>query len=265
MVLCKLCTPYHESPFMLRAANSFVIGMGTLGFFTLRMFRTLLSSRPDLFLIIENMYKIGVETLPVLVSVCIFVGTNLALVGYHIFKSFGGQQFLGAYVGLSCVRELAPILTGAMLAAKPGTDIAATIATMRVKEQIDALEVMSVDPFKFLIVPRLIAFVTVAPLLVLFGAFSAVSAGYLVAVFQLKMNSGLFLNDLRQYVLLSDIFNGMLKGALFAVVGCILSTYFGFYSRPGPKGVSRAINLSVVTVASFIVIFNFFLTAMIYD
>lgn len=242
-----------------------IVGLGNLGFFSLRMFRTLFTSRPEARLVIEQMYKIGVETLPVLVAVCVFVGTNLALLGFHIFKSFGGQGFLGAYVGLSCVRELAPILTGAMIAAKPGTDIAATIATMRVKEQIDALEVMSVDPFKFLMVPRLIAFVLCAPLLVLFGDFASVSAGYTVAVLQLKMNPGAFLNDLRSYVMLSDIFNGMIKGTLFAVVGCILSTFFGFYSQPGPRGVSRAINLSVVTIASFIVIFNFFLSAAIYD
>ncbi|HEY9841238.1 MAG TPA: ABC transporter permease [Candidatus Obscuribacterales bacterium] len=243
----------------------FITGVGNLGFFALRMFRTLLSGWPEPRLILEQLYKIGVETLPVLVAVCIFVGTNLALLGFHIFKQFGGQGFLGAYVGLSCVRELAPILTGAMIAAKPGTDIAATIATMRVKEQIDALEVMSVDPFRFLMVPRLIAFVISAPLLVLFGDFFSVAAGYTVAVLQLKMNPGAFLSDLRNYVLLSDIFNGMMKGTLFAVVGCILSTYFGFYSQPGPKGVSRAINLAVVTIASFIVIFNFFLSAAIYD
>ncbi len=241
-----------------------LIGLGELGFFTGRMFRSLFSSWPEPELVLLHMYKIGVETLPVLAAVCIFVGTNIALVGFHIFKSFGGQQFLGAYVGLSCVRELAPILTGAMMAAKPGTDISATIATMRVKEQIDALEVMSVDPFQFLIVPRLIAFIFAAPLLVLFGAFFAVSAGYVVAIFQLHQNSGQFLNDVRNYVTLADIFNGMLKGALFAVVGCILSCFFGYHSQPGPKGVSRAINLSVVTIASFIVIFNFFLTAAIY-
>lgn len=249
----------------MKQLTQFITGLGELGFFTLRMFRTLFAGPPDAALVRDNMYKIGVETLPVLLAVCVFIGTNTALLGYHIFKSFGGQGFLGAYVGLSCVRELAPILTGAMLAAKPGTDIAATIATMRVKEQIDALEVMSVDPFRFLIVPRLIAFVFCAPLLVLFGACASLAAGYFVAVFQLKMNSGMFLNDVRTYVTLADILNGMLKGMFFAVVGCILSTYFGYTSQPGPKGVSRAINLSVVTIASFLVIFNFFLTALIYD
>ncbi|MBF2052316.1 MAG: ABC transporter permease [Candidatus Sericytochromatia bacterium] len=249
----------------MNAVIEYISSLGKLGFFSLRMFRTLFTTAPQPRLILDNLYRIGVETLPVLIAVCVFVGTNLALLGFHIFKSFGGQSFLGAYVGLSCVRELAPILTGAMLAAKPGTDTAATIATMRVKEQIDALEVMAVDPFRFLIVPRLIAFVIASPLLVLFGAFSSVAAGYMVAVYQLNMNPGVFLTDLRHYVLLSDIFNGMLKGMLFAVVGCILSTYFGYHSQPGPKGVSRAINLSVVTVASFIVIFNFFLTAAIYD
>ncbi len=248
----------------MKQVEKVLVGLGEVGFFAGRMFRSLFSAWPDPQLVLLHMYKIGVETLPVLIAVCVFVGTNIALVGYHIFKSFGGQQFLGAYVGLSCVRELAPILTGAMMAAKPGTDISATIATMRVKEQIDALEVMSVDPFQFLIVPRLIAFIFAAPLLVLFGAFFSVAAGYFVAVYQLHLNSGQFLNDVRNYVLLQDVFNGMLKGGLFAIVGCVLSCFFGFYSQPGPKGVSRAINLSVVTIASFIVIFNFFLTAAIY-
>lgn len=248
---------------MNRAVN-FVEGLGRLGFFSIRMFKTLFNSRIDGEQVIINMYKIGIETLPVLLAVCIFVGTNIALVGYQIFKGFGAQNMLGTYVGLSCVRELAPILTGAMMAAKPGTDIAATIATMRVKEQIDALEVMSVDPFSFLIVPRLIAFIFAAPFLVLFGACASVFSGYLVAVYQLKLNSGKFLNDVQTWVTITDILNGMMKGLLFAIVGCILACYFGYNSKPGPKGVSQAINLSVVTIASFIVIFNFFLTAALY-
>ena len=77
---------------MTKAGTSIVIGMGNLGFFTLRMFRTLFTTKPELALILENMYKIGVETLPVLIAVCIFVGTNLAVVGYHIFKGFGGLK-----------------------------------------------------------------------------------------------------------------------------------------------------------------------------
>jgi len=242
----------------------FVSGLGQLGFFSVRIFTTLFRSVPEARLVLEQMYKIGVETLPVLIAVCTFVGTNIALVGYHIFKGFGGQEFLGAYVGLSCLREMAPILTGALMAAKPGTDISATIATMRVKEQIDALEVMSVDPFKFLIVPRMIAFILTAPILVLFADFVSVAAGFAVAVFQLHQNAGHFINQMLAYVRMEDLVNGMFKGLLFAIVSCILSTYFGYHSKPGPKGVSRAINLSVVTIASFIVIFNFFLTAAIY-
>lgn len=244
--------------------TNFVSGLGSLGFFFLKILQNIVTMKPDYKLVVLHMYKIGVETLPVLIAVCVFVGTNISLMGFHIFKSFGGQGFLGAYVGLSCVREMAPILTGAMLAAKPGTDIAATIATMKVKEQIDALEVMAVNPFWFLIAPRFIAFILVTPFLVLFADFFSVAAGYTVAVFQLNLNGGAFLADIREYVFLKDLWTGMLKGMLFSVVTCILATYFGYHSRPGPKGVSRAINLSVVTIASFIVIFNFFLTAAIY-
>ena len=112
----------------------FMSGLGQLGFFSVRIFTTLFRSWPEPRLVFEQMFKIGVETLPVLIAVCTFVGTNIALVGYHIFKGFGGQEFLGAYVGLSCLREMAPILTGALMAAKPGT--AATKASMKVSPNL---------------------------------------------------------------------------------------------------------------------------------
>jgi phospholipid/cholesterol/gamma-HCH transport system permease protein len=250
-----------------RLTDSFLVFLAELGkisSFIYKIFFTLFTTRPSVLLIIQQMFQIGVKTLPVLSAVCIFVGTNIALVGYHIFRQFGGQDLLGVYVGLSCVREMAPILVGSIMAAKPGTDISATIATMKVKEQIDALEVMSVDPFWFLMVPRMVAFILVAPILVIFADFFCVASAYLVSVFQLHVNSGKFISDVISYLEVIDFFKGMFKGLVSSMLVCFISCYFGYNSAPGPKGVSRAINVSVVLEASLIVIVNYFLTELLY-
>lgn len=243
---------------------SFLKELGRLGYFIGDIFRWFLTSLPDRSLLFAQMFKIGVETLPVLGAVCIFVGTNIALIGYQIFKEFGGQNMLGLYVGLSCLREMAPILVGAIMAAKPGTDITATIATMRIKEQIDALEVMAVNPFWFLIIPRFVAFIIMAPFLVIFADFLSVASGFMVAVFQLGVNPGKFISDLGAYLQFHDFFFSMIKGVIFAIIACILATYFGYHSGPGSKGVSAAINKAVVTISSLIVIVNYFLTEIMY-
>lgn len=252
---------------LARLSNSFInflIGLGKITEFAVKMLKTFLTSGVSPKLVIQQMFDIGIKTLPVLSAVCIFVGTSIAVVGFNIFKGFGGQDLIGTFVGLSCVREMAPILVGAMMAAKPGTDISATIATMRVKEQIDALEVMAVDPMWFLIVPRMLAFVFVAPILVIFADFFTVAAAYAVSIFQLKVNSGKFMDDIITYLEVLDFFKGMLKGLISSFLVCIISCYYGYNSAPGPKGVSRAINVSVVLESSLIVVVNYFLTELLY-
>jgi phospholipid/cholesterol/gamma-HCH transport system permease protein len=243
---------------------NFLAELGKMTNFVMKIIHVLFTTKLPLKVVLEQMYLIGVKTLPVLAAVCIFVGSNVAIVGYNIFKQFGGQDLIGTYVGLSCIREMAPILVGAIMAAKPGTDISATIATMRVKEQIDALEVMAVDPFWFLILPRMVAFILVSPILVVFSDFFCVASAYLVSVFQLKVNSGKFITDMIAYLEVIDFFKGIIKGFVSSTLVCIISCYFGYNSAPGPKGVSKAINVSVVLESSLIVIVNYFLTELMY-
>ncbi|HEY9899511.1 MAG TPA: ABC transporter permease [Pantanalinema sp.] len=219
---------------------------------------------PSPSLVIEQMVKIGLESFPVIMAICAFVGSNIVLVGYYAFQRFGGQDMVGAYSGLMSLREFAPIIVGAMMAAKPGTDMTATIATMRIREQIDALEVMSVNPFWFLMVPRFIAFILVAPCLIAFASIAAIAAGYGVAVFQLGVNSGTFVADLTRYLTVTDLWCAMLKGVIFATLTCLVACYYGFTSAPGPQGVSRAINRTVVVVATLIVIVNYFLSEALF-
>jgi len=237
---------------------------GSIARFWGQIVRWIFHKRPSLLLILEQMMKIGLESFPVIMAICAFVGSNIVLVGYYAFQRFGGQDMVGAYSGLMCLREFSPIIVGAMMAAKPGTDMTATIATMRIKEQIDALEVMAVNPFWYLMVPRFIAFVLVAPCLIVFSSMAAIAAGYLVAVHQLGVNSGTFIADVTRYLTFKDLEAAMLKGCIFAILTCIIACYYGFNSGPGPQGVSRAINRTVVVIATLIVIINYFLSEALF-
>lgn len=245
---------------MIAQAEKLLTGVGGIATFWAAVLVSMVRRPPDPRMVLEQMYRIGVQSFVVITAICAFVGSNVVLVGYYAFAQFGGQDMVGAYSGLSCLRELAPIIVGAMMAAKPGTEMTATIATMRVKEQIDALEVMAVNPHWYLMVPRFIAFVLVAPCLIIFADFFSIVAGWLVAVFQLGVNSGTFVADVVRFLTFTDLIYSMVKGMIFAVMTCVVACYFGYTSGPGPQGVSRAINQSVVTIATLIVVLNYFLS-----
>lgn len=246
-----------------RLAIAFLAAVGQLGFFTSNLAGWLV--RPPFWSeIIVQAVRIGVYSAPIVAAINFFVGANVALVGHAIFSQFGGQGMIGIYVGLSCIIGMAPIIVGAMLGAKPGTEIAATIASMRVKEQIDALEVMAVNPYWYLVVPRFLAFLIVTPGLIVVADFASVAGGYVAAVYQLGTNPGTFMADVLRFLSMGDLVKGLIRGEIFAAIICVIACYYGYYSRPGPAGVSRAINLGVVFGSVSIIVINYFLTELMY-
>jgi phospholipid/cholesterol/gamma-HCH transport system permease protein len=238
--------------------------LGRMGSFAAKVALWFSTSRPYFGEVLRQSVRIGVNSCGIICLILFFIGANVALVGHTIFRQFGGQNLIGIYVGLSCVVGLAPIIVGAMLGAKPGTEIAATIASMRVKEQIDALEVMAVNPFWYLIVPRLLAYLLVTPPLMAFAYMASVAGGYVAGVYQLGNNPGAFLADVVRFLSVSDLIKGMVRAEVFAIVTCLVSCFYGYYSAPGPAGVSRAINLAVVVGSTSIIVINYFLTEMMY-
>jgi phospholipid/cholesterol/gamma-HCH transport system permease protein len=238
--------------------------LGRFSKFCATLLTWMASSRPYVGETIRQCSRVGLHSAGIISLILFFIGANVALVGHTIFRQFGGQNMIGLYVGLSCVIGLAPLIVGAMLGAKPGTEIAATIASMRVKEQIDALEVMAVNPYWYLIVPRVLAYLIVTPPLVVFAILASCGGGYFAGVFQLGNNPGIFLNDLVRFLTITDIWKGMIRAEVFAIATCMISCFYGFYSAPGPAGVSRAINLAVVVSSTSIVVLNYVLTEMMY-
>ena len=239
-------------------------GAGRFTLFSIAVIRTAFSRLPPWDLLGAQMVTVSVRALPLIFAVASFVGMNMALQGYNLFREIGGSQATGMFVGLAALRELGPIVVGSMVASKSGSDMAAQIATMRLKAQIDALEIMAVDPLWYLVAPRFLAMVVMIPLLVVISDVVLVAAATAVAALQLNMNGALFLNDVFRFSSFADITNGMIKGGAFGVLISLLSCYHGFFADPSPEGVGTATNRAIVSVTSLAVIVNLVLSQLMY-
>lgn len=226
--------------------------------------RGTLQNRPPIARSIEEAYKIGVFSLPILLIISAFVGTNLALQGYNAFVPLGGQKLVGMFVALAGVREMAPIMVAAMIASKAGTEMASQIAVMRIRSQIDALEVMAIDPYWFLVTPRFFGILLVLPALTILSIFTLLGSSYLVAVYQLGLNGHEFIALAAQQTHPIDLVFGSIKSMIFGTITCLVSCYFGFSSAPGPSGVGQATNSAVVVSAMAAAILNYFLSELMY-
>jgi len=247
-----------------RATNRFLEEVAGLSLFALKGIRTAFSALPDYKTTVEQMVEIGVGSVSVVIWVCIFAGMNTCLEGCYIFKQLGAQSQMGTFVALSVIREISPLICAAMVAAKAGSGMAAELATMRVKQQIDAIEVMGVNPYWLLISPRLLASVLMLPLLVTIGNFFGLMSGFCVAVIQLKINAGAFMSSVAQSVGVTDLFNGMIKGAVLGFVLSAISCYYGFNASSGAEGVGSATNKAVVVSCVVGIIVNYLLSEWMY-
>ena len=240
------------------------VSLGQYAYFVLDFGRAVLRHGVPWRLVLQEAYAIGIRSLPILLIIAGFVGTNLSLQGYLAFKPLGGSRLVGMFVSLAGVRELAPIIAAAMVAAKAGTEMASQIGVMRIREQIDALEVMAVNPLAFIIAPRLLGIMLVLPALTLISIFMMVGAGLFVAVVQLGVPAAAFMELAAQGVRPVDFLYGEIKALIFGLIICTVSCWFGFTCERGPEGVGRATNQAVVTSAVTCVALNYFLSEVMY-
>lgn len=243
--------------------TNFLYQMGNLTFFYGRSYRALLRGAfwSDT---LKHMLRIGFESLPIVTSVCAFVGMNIVVQGYQVMRTLGAQDMVGMFLSMAAVRELAPILAAALVGAKAGCSMASELATMKIKEQLAALEVMSVDLYGYLVAPRLVASVIMVPLISVIALWCCIGAGYLVAVYQFDLNGSLFLEQVFEFMSLRDLINVIIKAFVFAFVTTPILCYAGFEAQGGARGVGEATNHAVVWGAVCIVTFNAFLTAIMY-
>jgi len=215
-------------------------------------------------LILRQMIEIGYFSLPVVALTTLFSGMVLALQSYSGFARFSAESAVATVVVLSITRELAPVLAGLMVAGRVGAAMAAEIGTMRVTEQIDALSVLSTNPYKYLVVPRLVAGATMLPLLVLVGDILGVFGGYIVGVYKLDFNAAAYIHRTWDFLEALDVISGLVKAAAFGFLVALTGCYHGYNSRGGAQGVGQATTNAVVSASILILIFNYIITELFF-
>jgi len=216
-------------------------------------------------LIMRQIVDIGYYSLPVVGMTALFTGMVLALQSYTGFARFNAESAIAAVVVLSVTRELAPVLAGLMVAGRVGASMAAEIGTMRVTEQIDALTTLSVNPFKYLISPRIIAGTLMLPALVLVGDIIGVFGGYLVSIYRLGFSPGSYLTQSWDILETIDVVSGLVKAGVFGFIVAAMGCYHGFHSGRGAQGVGTATTYAVVSSSILILIFNYALTQIFFS
>ncbi len=214
--------------------------------------------------LIKQMEFIGVKSLFIVVLTGVFSGMVLALQSYHGFKKFGGESLMGGIVALSLLREMGPVMTALMVTARAGSAIAAELGTMRVTEQIDALEIMAINSVHYLVVPRIWAGVLVVPLLTAINILVGIIGGYFVGVILLNINSGVFISKMTNMVEMGDLVQGMVKSVFFGLFLTLIGCYKGYYTYGGAEGVGRATTEAVVISSVSILIGTYVITSLLF-
>ncbi len=215
--------------------------------------------------LMRQFIDIGYYSLPVVGLTALFTGMVLALQSYTGFTRFNAEGAIAGVVVLSITRELSPVLAGLMVAGRVGAAIAAEIGTMRVTEQIDALRTLSVNPFKYLIAPRVIAATLTLPILVLIGDVIGVYGGYVVSIYSLGFSPAGYLSQTWDTVTQIDVVSGLWKAGAFGFIVSIMGCYHGFNSARGAQGVGAATTNAVVSSSILILIFNYLITQIFFS
>lgn len=211
-------------------------------------------------MILRQLLQIGYFSLPVVGLTAIFSGAVLALQSYSGFSRFNAESTIATVVVLSITRELGPVLAGLMVAGRVGASMAAEIGTMKVTEQVDALQTLSTNPFKYLVAPRVIAAVLTLPFLVLIADIIGVMGGYLVSVHSLGFSPGPYIANTIKFLEPIDVISGLTKAAVFGFIIAIMGCYFGYNSRGGAEGVGIATTNAVVAASITILLMNYVIT-----
>jgi phospholipid/cholesterol/gamma-HCH transport system permease protein len=242
----------------------FLEATGRLSLFTVMSLSHCL--RPPFYprLVLRQMIEIGYYSLPVVGLTAIFTGMVLALQSYTGFARFSAESAIPNVVVVSITRELGPVLAGLMVAGRVGASMAAEIGTMRVTEQIDALDTLATNPFKYLIAPRLIAGLTMLPILVLIADIIGVFGGYIVSTQKLGFNPAAYLQNTWDFIEAQDVVSGLVKAAVFGFLVTLMGCYHGYNSRGGAQGVGAATTNAVVSASILILSFNYFITELFF-
>ena len=239
--------------------------MGDFVLFLFIALKTMFTTRLKISQTIVQMDRIGVGSFTIIFLTGSFTGLALALQSYIGFHRVGAEEFIGLVVTLGMTRELGPVLTGLMVTGRAGSAMAAEIGTMQITEQIDALKTLCINPYQYLVVPRLVASTIIMPFLTIFSMICGIIGGYIFSVYVLGLNSETYISIIQERVDLSDITGGLIKSAFFGLILAWVGSYYGYNTTGGARGVGISTTKSVVVGSILILIANYFLSSFLFQ
>jgi phospholipid/cholesterol/gamma-HCH transport system permease protein len=258
----------HAADFLLQLGARVTGMIWRLGFasrFFLLMLKHSGMSFRRFHLTVREIYFAGVLSLIIILVSGLFVGMVLGLQGYDTLVRYGSSEALGVLVALSLVRELGPVVAGLLFASRAGSAITAEIGLMKATEQLDAMEMMAVDPIARVIAPRFWAGVISMPLLAALFSAMGVFGGYLVGVRMIGVDEGSFWSQMQAAVdFEEDVLNGIIKSLVFGVAITWIAVFEGYDAPPTAEGVSRATTRTVVSSSLAVLALDFILTALMF-
>ncbi|KKP24261.1 MAG: ABC transporter, permease [candidate division TM6 bacterium GW2011_GWF2_28_16] len=237
---------------------------GQLGIFFYESLETLFTTKLKTKKVFYQMSYIGVGSIWVIILIGVTVGAVLAVQAYYGLHKFGAERFIGPIVFISMVREFGPVFTAIMVIGRAGSAITAEIGTMRITEQIDALQTLCINVKQYLIVPRILASTIILPFLSIFCSLLGIVAGYFMSVYVLNINPEMYTEAIKESVVFSDITSGLIKAIFFGLLLSLVSTYKGYTTSGGAKGVGISTTQSVVLANIIIFIADYILSTLMF-
>lgn len=212
----------------------------------------------------DQMKKNGVDSFSIVALTAFFAGIVLALQSAYTMRQMSAEIYIASLVSVSLTRELGPVFSALVVAARVGASITAEVGTMKVTEQIDALETLATSPIKYLVVPRFLSLCIMLPLLTIIADSVGILGGFIVGVFNLHISPNLYIKKTFDALVYKDVFSGLIKAFVFAAVISIVACYEGMRTKGGAEGVGKATTSSVVISCILVIALDCFFTALFY-
>jgi len=241
-----------------------VAQVGRVAIMMLETFRMLLPGLRSFQLVVQQMSAIGVNSLWLVAVVSVFTGAVAAVQAAYQFSNVVPLKFIGSVILRSVVIELGPVLTALVVGGRVGASIAAELGTMKVTEQIDALQAMAVNPVRYLVVPRVVSALVMLPILTIFADAIGVFGGFVVSVTAIGVSAHTYVTGLKDFFYVKDLFSGLLKAVFFGGIIGWMGCYHGFRTEGGAEGVGRATTRAVVSSCVLVLISDYVLANVLF-
>jgi phospholipid/cholesterol/gamma-HCH transport system permease protein len=244
--------------------HSGVRKIGRMGFFLIKAFFYMLTPPLKIHLVLKQIQFVGYQSVSLIFLTGAFTGMVLAYQGYTTLARFGSEAFLGPMVALSLIREMGPVISALMVTGRAGSSLTAEIGIMRISEQIDAIELMGLNPYRYFIVPNILAGIVALPLLTSIFDVVGILGGYLVGVKLLGVSGGTYIGEMVNNVEMKDIMEGVYKSLNFGVIITWVCCFKGFYTGRRAQGVSKSTTEAVVLSSVLILVWDYFMTSALF-